>query len=174
MARLLPLYDPESADPEPADAQPAEGEPLTAGSAPSSRCPTCGGPASDGAVCDYCGMAVSRVTAVGGGTGAESTGPVTRLLGPWGVVEIGSEPVLIGRLSSTPAIADALADVDIVSRKHAEIVVRDGRTWLRDIGSANGTAVNEQRLTPHTPVVVHPGDTIRLGSSVRLELGGPA
>lgn len=33
-----------------------------------------------------------------------------------------------------------------ISEKHAEIIVRDGQWLLRDLGSSNGTMVNEQQL----------------------------
>ena len=136
-------------------------------------CEGCGAPVPDGAaVCDYCGASVAAPAGPKGPNGSR-TGPATSLRGPWGVLEIGADPVCIGRQSPVAAIAAAVAGIDIVSRQHAEIVVRDGRTWLRDVGSANGTYVNDLRLVPHTPVVVQAGDAVRLGSSMRLELGGP-
>ena len=33
-----------------------------------------------------------------------------------------------------------------------------------DLGSTNGTWVNEQRLTAQVPVTLSPGDTIQVGS----------
>lgn len=149
-------------DPEAAPATADAG--TTAGPRPAT-CAACGADRPDGTItCDFCGAA------------ADSSAPTSvalRLLGPWGEIVIGSEPVQIGRESPTPAIAAALAQFDVVSRHHAQIGVRDDRTWLTDVGSANGTYLNGRRLDPRTPVPVTAGDVVRLGSSVQLELGGP-
>lgn len=53
-----------------------------------------------------------------------------------------------------------------VSRKHAEIFFRDGQWFIRDIESANGTFINEQRLAEPTPL--KSGDQIRCGATVLL------
>lgn len=168
LARLLP-----EPDPEPTRCTDQPEAPETDSSIAPPACTCCGADVPNGAAaCDYCGAPAAPRADTPTPTGPR-TGPATRLRGPWGVLEIGTEPVSIGRQSPVAAIASAVADLDIVSRHHAEIVVRDGQTWLRDVGSANGTYVNDQRLDPHTPVAVRPGDAVRLGSSVRLELGGP-
>jgi predicted component of type VI protein secretion system len=50
-----------------------------------------------------------------------------------------------------------------VSRHHAELR-REGDRWLvRDLGSRNGTRVNEMRVLEATEV--HPGDRIALGEA---------
>ncbi len=55
---------------------------------------------------------------------------------------------------------------DTVSRRHAELRLEDGRWYLRDVGSSNGTWVNGRRV--HDAEVVA-GDEIRLGgASFRL------
>jgi hypothetical protein len=127
----------------------------------SSTCPEChGGMLADEDECSHCGAAAQA-----------PPWQACRVHGPWGVVEIGAEPLRIGRSSPDAAVAAALAESDIVSRSHCELVVRDGRTWLRDVGSANGTYLNDRRLEAGDPVAVGAGDTIRLGSSVRLEIG---
>jgi serine phosphatase RsbU (regulator of sigma subunit)/pSer/pThr/pTyr-binding forkhead associated (FHA) protein len=50
-----------------------------------------------------------------------------------------------------------------LSRKHAEIVVVDGRWHLKDLGSANGTYLNGTRVERDMPL--KPGDRIRLGDT---------
>jgi DNA-binding winged helix-turn-helix (wHTH) protein len=59
---------------------------------------------------------------------------------------------------------DAAAWIDsaVVSRHHAQLVVRDGRVTIEDLGSRNGTFVNGARLTGASPLA-H-GDEIRLGT----------
>jgi DNA-binding winged helix-turn-helix (wHTH) protein len=49
-----------------------------------------------------------------------------------------------------------------VSRRHARIVIEPSGTTLEDLGSKNGTYVNDRRVTGPTPVV--DGDQVRIGS----------
>lgn len=53
---------------------------------------------------------------------------------------------------------------DLVSRHHCVISIDDFSVRIRDLGSTNGTYVNEKRLT--TPVELKPGDQIRIGKLV--------
>ncbi len=55
-----------------------------------------------------------------------------------------------------------------VSRAHARLEIRrDGRGYLTDLASRNGTWVNGRRLQPHQPYPLPPVATLRLG---RLKL----
>lgn len=53
-----------------------------------------------------------------------------------------------------------------VSRKHAEIFFRDSQWFLRDLGSSNGTYLNEQRI--NEPIPLKTNDQIRCGATVLL------
>jgi DNA-binding winged helix-turn-helix (wHTH) protein len=53
-------------------------------------------------------------------------------------------------------------DSTSVSRRHARIVVADGRAMIEDLSSKNGTFVGDERV--RTPVPLTDGDQIRLGS----------
>ena len=53
-------------------------------------------------------------------------------------------------------------DSPSVSRRHARLVVTSGAATIEDLGSKNGTYVNEQRVS-HA-VAVEDGDQIRVGS----------
>ncbi len=57
----------------------------------------------------------------------------------------------------------AAAQIDLpgISRRHARIVVEHGRATLEDLGSKNGTSLNEGTLT--APTLLSDGDTFRLG-----------
>jgi pSer/pThr/pTyr-binding forkhead associated (FHA) protein len=55
-----------------------------------------------------------------------------------------------------------------VSQVHARLYQRDGAWHVEDLGSTNGTFLNEGTLTG--AAVVHVGDTVRVGKTV-LELG---
>jgi len=57
-----------------------------------------------------------------------------------------------------------------VSGSHCEIVIDEGGIFLRDLGSTNGTFVNE---APVTEAKVSPGQSIRLGK-VEMRLAAPA
>ncbi|MEC8320864.1 MAG: ATP-binding protein, partial [Planctomycetota bacterium] len=69
------------------------------------------------------------------------------------------EPQLIGR--STEAIP--LQD-ESVSRRHAELTPDEGRWWIRDLDSTNGTLVNDVPILDRTSL--DPGDRIRCGDTV--------
>ena len=58
-------------------------------------------------------------------------------------------------------------DDTFVSQQHARLFAKNGSWFVEDLGSTNGTFVNDQRLA--APAMVQPGDRIRLGTTV-LEL----
>ncbi len=60
-----------------------------------------------------------------------------------------------------------------VSRNHATLAVRAGAVEIVDLGSANGTFVNGQRLAPHQPRRLMAGDRVRL-SRLEFELRADA
>jgi DNA-binding winged helix-turn-helix (wHTH) protein len=59
---------------------------------------------------------------------------------------------------------DVWLDVPSVSRRHARVVIREGRASVQDLGSKNGTWVRGERTS--APVPVRDGDEIRIGSVV--------
>lgn len=56
-------------------------------------------------------------------------------------------------------------DDPMISRRHAEIVHQDGRWWLQDLGSRNGTLLNGMRIT-RVPLPAH--------GEIRLHEAAPA
>ena len=50
-----------------------------------------------------------------------------------------------------------------ISRRHAEIIYRHGDYLIRDLGSKNGTFINEAPLAPGHVHVLKPRDRIRIG-----------
>jgi pSer/pThr/pTyr-binding forkhead associated (FHA) protein len=54
-----------------------------------------------------------------------------------------------------------------VSRKHAKLTAKDNRVMIQDLGSANGTFLNNQRLEPLLDYRLNHGDVLKLG---QLEL----
>ena len=50
-----------------------------------------------------------------------------------------------------------------VSRFHAEISITDGRYFIKDMGSTNGTWVNGKKIAPYRLTPIRSGDQLRLG-----------
>jgi pSer/pThr/pTyr-binding forkhead associated (FHA) protein len=57
-----------------------------------------------------------------------------------------------------------LADDSYVSQVHARMFQRDTKTFVEDLGSKNGTFVNDERV--NVPTRVRKGDRIRFGQTV--------
>ena len=55
-------------------------------------------------------------------------------------------------------------DDTYVSQQHARIFDRSGNWYVEDLGSTNGTFVNEQKLV--APAMLTPGDKIRVGTTI--------
>jgi len=83
------------------------------------------------------------------------------LKGPQGTIELGSTVVKVGRASENQLVVN---DSE-VSWLHAQIHPQGQGHIVVDLGSTNGTFVNDQRLLPHTPRQLHVGDTVRFGNT---------
>ena len=75
----------------------------------------------------------------------------------------------IGRADPVTGI---LPDIDLtsvdanrsVSRRHAKIICSGNQYFmLEEVGTVNGTYVNDQRIPTGTPVMIHNGDGIKIG-----------
>jgi hypothetical protein len=58
-------------------------------------------------------------------------------------------------------------DDTYLSQFHAKLYANDGVWYVEDLGSTNGTYLNQNRLTG--PVEIHAGDTLRVGE-ITMEL----
>ena len=74
-----------------------------------------------------------------------------------------SDPLNVGR---SEACAIQLEDT-YVSQMHARLYGKNGAWFVEDLGSTNGTYVNDRRVA--SPVELHAGDVVRVGKTV-LEL----
>jgi len=70
------------------------------------------------------------------------------------------EPQLIGRSSEAMDTSD-----QTISRRHAELTPDNGKWYIRDLQSSNGTFVNGVRVTTERRLL-RPGDQIRTGASL--------
>ncbi|MBN1658498.1 MAG: protein kinase [Anaerolineae bacterium] len=79
----------------------------------------------------------------------------------------GSEYPLVGivGIGRGPQNAIYIADKRI-SRQHAQVRCDDAFCQISDLGSVNGTFVNDDRLRPSTPCTLTPGDRVRFGPGV--------
>ena len=66
-----------------------------------------------------------------------------------------------------------LIDDHFISAHHATLTYREGGWWLVDLGSTNGTQVNDVPVETTNSVPLTYGDVVRLGDiQLRLEKGG--
>jgi NADPH-dependent 2,4-dienoyl-CoA reductase/sulfur reductase-like enzyme/pSer/pThr/pTyr-binding forkhead associated (FHA) protein len=70
--------------------------------------------------------------------------------------------MVVGR---QPGVA-LLIDQGSVSRRHAEVRYANGQYILSDVGSTNGTFVNDVRIEPDKPYVLKTNDLLRFGRLV--------
>lgn len=78
------------------------------------------------------------------------------------VREFDTDEVRLGRDPECEYVMDG-AGVEVVSGYHARCFRRDGRWQIEDLGSRNGTALNDQPLLPNTPQALEVGAVLRLG-----------
>lgn len=107
-----------------------------------------------------------------GGTGSAERGgaPVARSSARLRVVEPREQRGQVIELTSeltlgrAPGCGVVLGDDGFASSLHARVFPRDGEVWVEDLGSTNGTFVNEERLD--APTRLRRGDRLRLGRTV--------
>ena len=63
---------------------------------------------------------------------------------------------------------DLIINGRTVSRRHARMWFDNGRWYLADMQSANGTFVNSMRLQPNQPVTLNDGDVLNFGDEIVL------
>ena len=93
------------------------------------------------------------------------------------VVPFFPEVLRIGRQTNAktvPTAVNGYFDSKVLSRQHAEVwAERNGKIWIRDVKSSNGTFVNGNRLSPENrdsePHELREQDTLELGIDIVSE-----
>jgi hypothetical protein len=99
------------------------------------------------------GIAAGRLIVVDPGTSARVAGQAIAL----------QAVTRIGRTDESTVVLDD----EFVSANHALLLLREGRWWIRDEGSTNGTSVNGAVI--HGEAILREGDEVQIGQ-VRLRL----
>ena len=80
-----------------------------------------------------------------------------------------ARPIRLGRTDPAHDIfpevdlTDSLGRENSISRKHACIFQRGNVVEVEDLGSTNGTLLNNRRLAPYLPVSLKDGDQLQIG-----------
>jgi len=113
------------------------------------------------------GLNVDRTTPIGSASrGAGATASVSpNML----VVHLEGQKPRTTRLDGSTTLGRAIEcdirlDDTYASQQHARIFDRNGSWYVEDLGSTNGTFVNEQRLV--APAMLTPGDKVRIGTTI--------
>ena len=75
-------------------------------------------------------------------------------------IPINTFPFKVGRRSDLPLALPC----SCVSKEHAELIVRDGDIWIRDLGSTNGSYVNGEQISGEA--VLAEGDLVQFATVV--------
>ncbi|HEX2908027.1 MAG TPA: FHA domain-containing protein [Phototrophicaceae bacterium] len=156
-------------------------------------CPYCGFKNLEGILyCEDCGQSLKGGNAVLPTKQLEQPSTDLAAKATWGTARFGQDASIIihVRDASQPVVVQPAKrtilgrsdtsstqkpDVDLtpygaidkgVSRIHAAIYRNEDTLTLIDMGSANGTHLNGQRLVPDQPRILRDGDEIRLGKLV--------
>jgi predicted component of type VI protein secretion system len=62
-----------------------------------------------------------------------------------------------------PALCDRTIDDVTISRRHCRFSLHEGRLFVEDLNSLNGTLVDGRDLAPFDPVSLAEGETVTLG-----------
>ncbi len=76
------------------------------------------------------------------------------------------DPLTMGRDENNAIVID----LDNVSRRHAMVSSRDGKYFVKDLGSTNGTYLNDSEIVEEQPL--RTGDLVKVGGAIFKFLSG--
>jgi hypothetical protein len=156
-------------------------------------CPYCGFKNLEGVLfCEECGQGLKDSNAVLPTKQLDQMTNELAAKATWGTARFGQDASIVMHIRDMPAPviirpakktvlgradlnSQQKPDIDLspygaldkgVSRVHAAIMRNEDTLTLVDMGSANGTHLNGQRLVPDQPRILRDGDEIRLGKLV--------
>jgi two-component system cell cycle response regulator len=115
---------------------------------------------------------VTRVSKIARGPNADTAEYcLVQLYGP----ELGKKYVLERREEEEFSIGRdeknfIVVDLDNVSRRHAQVVMRGGKFFVEDLKSTNGTYLNDEELKKEQPL--RSGDQVKIGGAIFKFLAG--
>jgi pSer/pThr/pTyr-binding forkhead associated (FHA) protein len=77
-------------------------------------------------------------------------------------IPLSKVPITLGKQAG---VSDIIVDDNAVSKMHARFEEMDGKVYIYDLNSTNGTVKNGAMLDINHPVVLEPGDRLRFGRS---------
>jgi len=83
-------------------------------------------------------------------------------------IRLGGESEIFGRAQVARSLG--LDKLGAISRQHFKITFEDGKPFIEDMGSANGTTVNGRDIRGAGPVGLQDGDVIEMAGKVSLKL----
>ena len=89
---------------------------------------------------------------------------------PWGQRSELTEHLNIGRDFTFSPFARELMPYTHVSRKHAELLVYGDGIWVRDLGSRNGTYVNDDEVPKGQAFLIDADSIVRFGPMLAVSL----
>jgi hypothetical protein len=98
------------------------------------------------------------------GDASSQPGPVTVMVHADGTAKPRAMYLATNTVVCRGAECDLRLDDTFVSQEQARIFAKDGSWYVEDLGSTNGTFVNEQRLA--APAMLTTGDRVRVGTTV--------
>ena len=124
------------------------------------KCPVCG--TENSPTEKYCGDCGFLLSSTPGEVGeVAEIGPQPRLIASGREYLLKAGENIVGREGTDVLLEDAT-----VSRRHALIVSEDGKCFVEDLGSTNGTFVNKSQVAKGERVEVESGAELKFGSSV--------
>ena len=77
-------------------------------------------------------------------------------------IEINTENIIVGREHDMKEYLDKKS---YVSRKHAEVLLKDGKLFIKNYSNTNFTFVNNVKISSEEFLELHDGDEIGLGGN---------
>lgn len=86
-----------------------------------------------------------------------------------GCIPLTEDTLMVGRASENSDVRRLMDEKLLVSRIHSQVKVSDGKVYIRDLSSRNGTFINAKEIGVGKWIRVYPDDVISLGAAAPTE-----